>query len=87
MNWKCKEANLERVPCIRYPVQFRKDQDDTKALIDSGCENALHTAYTAKRGLSVRKTDVGAQKINGSHPETFGMVIAGFSLQDKLGKV
>lgn len=88
MNWKCKEANLERVPCIQYPVQFRKDQDDTKALIDSGSEiNALHPAYAAKRGLSVRKTDVEAQKINGSHPETFGMVIAGFSLQDKLGKV
>ena len=30
---------------------------------------------------------MGAQKINGSHLDTFGMVIAGFSLQDKLGKV
>ena len=36
---------------------------------------------------SVRQTDVGAQKIDGSRLDTFGMVIAGFLLQDKLGKV
>ena len=46
-----KEATLERVPCIRYPVRFRKYQvDDTQALIDSGSEvNAMHPAY-AKKG-------------------------------------
>ena len=36
---------------------------------------------------AVRKTDFGAQKINGSTLETFGMAIADFLLQDKLGKV
>ena len=83
-----KEANLERVPCIRYPVRLRKDQDEVEALIDSGSEvNAMHPAYAAKLGLRVRETDVGAQKIDGSHLDTFGMVIAGFSVEDKLGKV
>ena len=83
-----KEAILERVPCIRYPVRFKKDQDDTQALIDSGSEvNAMNPAYAKKLGLRVRQTNVGAQKIDGSHLETFGMVIASFSLQDKLGKV
>ena len=83
-----KEATLERVPCIRYPVRFKKDQDDTQALIDSGSEvNAMNPAYAKKLGLRVRQTNVGAQKIDGSHLETFGMVIASFSLQDKLGKV
>ena len=61
MTGASKEANLERVPCIRYLVQFRKDQDDTKALIDSGSEvNAMHAAYAVKLGLSVRKPNVGA---------------------------
>ncbi len=39
----------------------------------------------AKLGLVTRKTYVGAQKIDGSALVTYGMVIAGFSLQDKLG--
>ena len=43
-------------------------------------------AYAKKLGLRVRKTDVGAQKINGSTLETYGMVIAGFQVQDKFGK-
>ena len=43
-------------------------------------------AYAKKLGLRVRKTDVGAQKIDGSILETYGMVIAGFQVQDKFGK-
>ena len=83
-----KEAILERVSCIRYSVQFQKDRDNTQALLDLGSEdNAMNPAYAKKLGLRVRQTDVGAQKIDGSHLDTFGMVIAGFSLQDKLGKV
>ena len=83
-----KKASLERVPCIQYPVRFKKDQDDTKALIDSGSEvNAINPAYTKKLGLRVRQTNVRAKKIYGSHLETFGMVIASFLLQNKLGKV
>ncbi len=44
-------------------------------------------AYAVKLGLAIRKTNVGAQKIDGSILVTYEMVIAGFSLQDKLGKV
>lgn len=47
----------------------------------------MHPAHAAKLSLSVRKTDIGTQKIDGSPLETFGMVIKGFSLQDKLGRV
>ena len=83
-----QKVTLERVPCIRYPIQFQKDKDDIQALLDLGSEvNAMNPAYAKKLGLRVRQTDVGAQKIDGSHLNTFGMVIAGFSLQDKLGKV
>ena len=47
----------------------------------------MSPAYAKKLGLRIRPTDVGAQKIDGSHLDIFGMVIAGFLLQDKLGKV
>ena len=83
-----KEAILERVPCIRYPVRFQKnDINNVQALIDSGSKiNAMTLAYASKLGLAVRKTEVGAQKIDGSPLVTFGMVIAGFQMQDKLGR-
>ena len=88
MTENSQEVTLEHVPCIRYPIQFRKDKDDIQALLNSGSEvNAMNPTYAKKLGLRVRQTNVGAQKIDGSHLNTFGMVIAGFSLQDKLGKV
>lgn len=85
-----EQIAIEMVSCIQYPVRFRKDQDETQALIDSDSEvNAIQPAYAKKLGLTIRKTEVGAQKINGSpingSPlETYGMVIAGFQVQDKL---
>ena len=83
------EANtLQRVPCIHYPVQFQGDQaGEVRALIDSGNEvNAMTPAFAARLGLSVRPTGIGAQKIDGSALRTYGMAIAGFSIQDKSGK-
>lgn len=44
-------------------------------------------AYAAKLGLLTQKTDVGAQKIDDSALVTYWIVIVGFSLQEKLGKV
>lgn len=57
-------------------------------MIDSGCEvNAMNPTDAAKLGLLVRKTDFGAQKMDGSHLQNLGVAIAGFSLQDKLEMV
>lgn len=68
-------------------VRFRKDQNDTRVLINSGSEvNAVHLAYAADLGLPVRKTDVGAEKIDGSHLETF-RIKAGFQIQDGKGSI
>ena len=37
---------LDRVFCIYYPVQFQKDKEVIKALIDSGSKvNAMTLAY------------------------------------------
>ena len=78
---------LKKVPCIHYPLGFWKDTVEVRALIDLGSElNAISPAYTSKLGLKVCHTDVGAQKIDGSTLETFGMVLASFQVEDKLGR-
>ena len=44
-------------------------------------------AYAKKLGLRTRKTDIGAQKIDGSLLKTYEMVIAAFQMKDNLGRV
>ena len=79
---------LQRVPCIHYPVQYQGGQaGEIRALIDSDSKvNAMNPAFAAKLGLSIRPTGIGAQKIDGSALRTYGMAIAGFSIQDKSGR-
>ncbi len=80
-----KMEELERVPCIRYPVIFKKDQ--IEALLDSRSEvNAMSQAFAQQLGLKIRKTNVGAQKIDGTTLETYGMVVSTFSVSDKDGR-
>ena len=58
------------------------------ALFDSGSEvNAIHPTLIRKLGLPVRPTDVGAQKIDGTMLDTFGMVVTAFSVTDKANRV
>ena len=88
-----REATLERVPCIWYPVWFcrKNDEDEDKnviALIDSGSKvNAMHPTYATKLGFHIRKIDIGTQKIDGSYLDTFEMVITDCSVKDKLERV
>ena len=78
---------LDWVPCICYPIWFKKSKVQVRALINSGSKvNAMTPGYASKLGLKVRPTDVGAQKIDGSTLETFGMVLASFQVEDKLGR-
>ena len=78
---------LDRVPCICYPIQFRKDKGkDVLALIDSKSEvNAMTPAYAAHLGLKVKVTNVGVQKIDESSLASYGMIIAAFQVVNKLG--
>ena len=79
------EEVVVRVPCIHYPVQFQEEQ--VKALLDSGSEvNAMNPDYAQKLGLKIRRTNIGAQKIDGSALKTFGMVIADFQVEDKVSR-
>ena len=41
-------------------------------------------AYASKLSLQAHHTNVGAQKIDGSILQTFGMVLASFQVEDKL---
>ena len=79
------DKEIVRVPCIHYPVQFQEKQ--IRALLNSGSKfNALSLAYAKRLGLKTRKTNIGAQKTDGSALEIFGMVIADFQVEDKDGK-
>ena len=73
-----------KVPCIYYPVWFQEGQKQVRALLNSGNKvNAMSPAYIEKLGLKTRKTNVGAQKIDGSALKIFGMVITDFQVEDK----
>ena len=81
---------LKHVPYIHYLIQFRKDADETQVqtLIDSGNEvNAIHPTFIKELGLPIRLTDIGAQKIDGTTLDTYGMVVAAFSVTDKANRV
>ena len=92
-----KEILLEKVPYIYYLVQFLESQgqknqeqecqEQARVLLNSGSEvNAMSPAYVKKLGFNIRKTNVGAQKIDGSALKTFEMVIAKFQMEDKGGR-
>ncbi len=79
-----KTEKLEQVPCIWYSVTFK---DQTEALLDSGSViNAMSQTFAQQLGLKIRKINVGAQKIDGTTLETYGMVVSTFSVLDKDGR-
>ena len=78
------EEVVVRVPCIYYPVWLQEDQEQVKALLNSGSKvNVMSPAYAERLGLKARKTNIGAQKIDGFVLEIFGRVIADFQVEDK----
>ena len=47
----------------------------------------MHPAYITKLSLRARKIDIGVQKIDGSHLDTFRIIIADYSVKNKLERV
>ena len=86
---------LERVTCIQYLIAFLSGvtQDGSalnsvSALLDSDSEvNVMHPAFLERLGFVVRDTNFGAQKIDGTTLETYGMVVAAFSVTDQADRV
>ena len=64
---------------MNYLLCFQKDTAGVKVFVDSSNKvNGMTPAYAAKLGLKVQKTNIEAQKINGSTFEIFEMVLADF---------
>ena len=86
---------LEQVTCIQYLIAFPGSVtqdglalDLVLALFNSGSEvNAIYSAFAERVGLVVKVTNVGAQKIDGTILETYGMVVAAFSVTDQANRV
>ena len=71
--------NIARVPCIQYPITFWKKSVPILALFDLGSKvNAIYLTFARELDLSIRPTDVGAQKIDGTTLDNFEMVVTPF---------
>ena len=46
----------------------------------------MNPVYVKRLGLHIQKSNIGAQKFDGSALETFEMVIANFQVEDKSGR-
>ena len=47
----------------------------------------MNLVYVSRLGLRVYRTNIRAQKIDGSTLKTFEMVLASFQVEDKLRKI
>ena len=78
--------NLAQVQCIRYTINFGKKSVST--FFDSGSKaNTIHLAFAKELGLTIKSTDVKAQKIAGTMLETYGMIVATFLVKNKVNQV
>lgn len=66
---------------MRYPVRFQFQLTKTPIHLD-GKVNIMTLRFADKLGLIIWSTNIGVQKIDGTYLQIYGMVIAGFSLQD-----
>ena len=85
---KSKYSSLIQVSCIRYHIYFWKKSVSVSALFvwDSKI-NAIYLAFAWELQLPIRLTNAGAQKIDGTMLDTFGMVVTAFSMTDKANRV
>ena len=86
---------LKQVTCIQYSIAFPGSviQDDlvlnpVLAILHSGSEvNVMHLAFAERLSFMMQATNISAQKIDGTTFETYGMVVAAFSVTDQANKV
>lgn len=87
-----KEATIKTLtalywlPCICNSVKFQENK--ICIFIDSNSEvNTITLAFVVKLGLTILKTSIGVQKIDGLVLETYSMALAYFLLQNSLERV
>ena len=67
--------------------RWSQSQEQVKALLNSSSKvNIISPAFAQKLSLYIQKTNIGAQKINGSALETFGIVITDLEVENKASK-
>ena len=80
------ESNLTQVLCIHYLINFGKKS--VSIFFDSGSEvNAIYPNFAKKLSLTIRPTDVEAQKIDDFKLITYEIVVAAFPMKDKANRV
>lgn len=80
-----KNMVLNCIPCIYYPVLFKKDK--LKALINFGSKfNAMMLAYTLKLNLKLYSTNIRVQKIDSAILKIFEIVMSSFQIEINLEK-
>ncbi len=81
MTNKKTEEELKQVPCIWYSVTFK---ERTEAQLNSKSEvNVISQAFVHQLGLKTWKTNVKAQKFDGTTLEIYRMVVFTFSVLNK----
>lgn len=80
-----KNMVLNCIPCIYYPVLFKKDK--LKALINS-CNkfNTMMIVYTLKLNLKLYSINIRVQKIDNAILKIFEIVMSSFQIEIKLEK-
>ena len=87
--------DLEQVTYIQYFITFPDGVtqdglalDLVSALLNLNSKvNTMHPAFAEKLDLLVQTTNVGAQKIDGTTFETYGMVVADFLVTDQANSI
>ena len=76
--------NLVQVLCIWYLVNFQKKFASVSMLFDSSSEvNAIQPTFISELKLLIRPTNIGEQKIDSTMLDTYGIVVAAFSVINK----
>lgn len=76
---------LKYVLFIHHLLRLKKNQAKIQALLDPDNKVIVITpAYTARLGLKVWPTNVGAQKIDGSTLKKFRIVLTNFQVSNKF---
>ena len=73
---------------LAFATLSTSEKNAVLALLDSGSEvNAVHLTFANELSLPIKPTDVEVQKIDGTTLETYRMVVAAFSVEDKANRV
>ena len=84
------EKALEYISSIYYLIRFKKNINKTQvqALIDSKSEvNTIYLSFAKQLGLLIRPINVEAQKIDSTMLDIHGIIVAAFSIMDKVNQV